>query len=461
MSILWRFAWCIASIVWAGNSVASPVSGAYLNQGDSFVELLQITARSDGSLEGTLMQAELQPNGSVTQTNDAITGSVDGHAITIVTKKPLQTTSLSGTFDGGVLGQRIITLALPNGMARYVESDMNRYQSILNAMKSKGGAIKRRRRIKDEDASVAELNKRLNDYVATVQTTRNTSLLAEFHATHEKALATARRDLVVQRSYPYKSVQASQIAVAIDQAQVGLWSYDVQWEGTVKQGRAHLQDFNTAIAQSPCARSGFRPSNCESAPEAIRAYQVVKLLVERRCAEIMSTIETDHATMDIIARQAHAYTMGRTIDENAARRAVAAISEQRANAASKARREALKDAMRDAALGAADIPNGATDRNHANRDVSDNGYAAKVRACIQPRVAYSVPPRSGSNPTVEYRVTLSQTGMVESVEIRRSSGIPDFDRAVARGIEGCSPFPKPPSLGYPSYIDGNYYMFSD
>ena len=90
---------------------------------------------------------------------------------------------------------------------------------------------------------------------------------------------------------------------------------------------------------------------------------------------------------------------------------------------------------------------------------NDNGYAAKVRACIRPRVAYPVPPRAGSNPTLQYRASLDPQGMVTKVEIQRSSGITGFDHAVATGIQNCSPFPKPPSGRYPSYIDGEYRMY--
>lgn len=117
--------------------------------------------------------------------------------------------------------------------------------------------------------------------------------------------------------------------------------------------------------------------------------------------------------------------------------------------------------MRSAALGAAGIPNGTADHNQAGGGGNDNGYAAKVRACIRPRVAYPVPPRSGSNPTVQYRANLSPKGLVEGVEVKRSSGIPGFDQAVVKGIKSCSPFPKPPSGRYPSYIDGNYLMYDD
>ncbi|GAB2903095.1 cell envelope integrity protein TolA [Paralcaligenes ginsengisoli] len=130
-----------------------------------------------------------------------------------------------------------------------------------------------------------------------------------------------------------------------------------------------------------------------------------------------------------------------------------------AEKAAAAKRDALRKAMRSDALGAAGIPGGTADRNQSGGGGNDNGYAAKVRACIRPRVAYPVPPRAGSNPTLQYRASLDPQGMVTKVEIQRSSGITGFDHAVATGIQNCSPFPKPPSGRYPSYIDGEYRMY--
>jgi colicin import membrane protein len=45
------------------------------------------------------------------------------------------------------------------------------------------------------------------------------------------------------------------------------------------------------------------------------------------------------------------------------------------------------------------------------------------------------------------------------VIVKGSSGQPRFDEAVKKGIEACSPFPKPPTGKYPSYIDGDYRMY--
>ena len=91
---------------------------------------------------------------------------------------------------------------------------------------------------------------------------------------------------------------------------------------------------------------------------------------------------------------------------------------------------------------------------------SVGGYGAQVRECIQPGVAFPTPPRSGSaNPAAVHRVQLRPDGTISGVTLTRDSGNSNFDRAVETGIRRCSPFPRPPSGNYPSYIDVSYNMY--
>lgn len=120
--------------------------------------------------------------------------------------------------------------------------------------------------------------------------------------------------------------------------------------------------------------------------------------------------------------------------------------------------QAFKDAMRGDVMGAAGIPGGTADRNQAGGG-NYSGYGAKVRACIQPGVSFPAPPQSGSNPTAQYRVQLKSDGTVSGVSLLKTSGNPNFDRAVETGIRRCTPFPKPDTAKYPSYIDVDYRMY--
>jgi hypothetical protein len=313
---VWRAALCVAAMAWAGACSAHSASGAYLNQGRGFVELLQITVKADGSFEGTLTHAVLKTNGSLSQDNTPLTGVVDGHSITVVLKAPLpflSSSSLSGTLDGGA-----IALTLPKGMARYTESNPAAYQAALQQMSVQGAAIQkqqqaeaaeatRQRQINDENAAVAMLNKRLADYAAMVQAPRNARLLDSFHTTHKSALAKARHALEAQQKYPRHSVQASQVSVAISQIEVNLQVYDTSWGNLPEQGRSHLRELDAAIARSPCNRPGTQLSSCMAQPEAIRMYQAVKPMVERRSADIEATLKADDAAMAAIVKQADDY----------------------------------------------------------------------------------------------------------------------------------------------------------
>ncbi len=120
--------------------------------------------------------------------------------------------------------------------------------------------------------------------------------------------------------------------------------------------------------------------------------------------------------------------------------------------------QAFKDAMRGDVMGAAGMPGGTADRNQAGGG-NYSGYGAKIRACVQPGVSFPAPPQSGSNPTVQYRVQLKSDGTVSGVKLLKTSGNSNFDQAVERGISRCTPFPKPDSGNYPSYIDVDYRMY--
>ena len=146
----------------------------------------------------------------------------------------------------------------------------------------------------------------------------------------------------------------------------------------------------------------------------------------------------------------------------AAEQKAKAEAERKAKAA--AEQKAKEDAFRAALLGdgqqIAGAPGGTANQNQVAGGGGDDGYGAKVRACVRPRVVYNTPPRSGSqNPALQYRVDLNPDGTVRNVRITRSSGIALFDDAVQKGIAKCSPFPKPSNGRYPSFIDGEYRMY--
>ena len=145
--------------------------------------------------------------------------------------------------------------------------------------------------------------------------------------------------------------------------------------------------------------------------------------------------------------------------EEAAKVAAAEKKAKEEAAQRAAKDQALKDMMRGDALSAAGLPGGTADRNQAGGG-RDDGYGAKVRACVQPGVSFPPPPRSaGGNPAAQYRVSLRPDGQIADVRLTKSSGNVNFDRAVETGIRRCTPFPRPSSGSYPGYIDVNYNMY--
>ena len=185
---------------------------------------------------------------------------------------------------------------------------------------------------------------------------------------------------------------------------------------------------------------------------------------EREAAERKAREEAERKEREEAERKAREEAERKAKEEEARKAAAAkkAAAEKAAAekaAAEKKKRDALRAAMRSDVSGVAGIPGGTADRNQAGGG-SDSGYGAQVRACIRPRVVYSVPMRQGNeNPTVQYRVDLNPDGTPRNVRVVRSSGIPLFDEAVRKGIERCSPFPAPPGGKYPAFIDGNYRMY--
>jgi len=73
---------------------------------------------------------------------------------------------------------------------------------------------------------------------------------------------------------------------------------------------------------------------------------------------------------------------------------------------------------------------------------ADKAYSVDIKNKLRSNVAYDDRSDGVENPSVVYLVHLLPTGDVMSVDRVRSSGLPDFDSAVQRGIWKASPLPK-------------------
>ena len=225
---------------------------------------------------------------------------------------------------------------------------------------------------------------------------------------------------------------------------------DIALEEARKEKERLEQKLKQALAQAEAERKAKEEAERKARDEAERKAAAAKAEAERKAKEEADRKAKEEAARKAAAAKAEAE---RKAKEEAARKAAA-------EKAAAEKREALRAAMRGDALGVAGIPGGTANRNQAGGGGGDGGYASKVRDCVRPRVIYNVPPRAGSaNPTVQYRALLNPDGTVRAVDVLRSSGNARFDDAVRKGIQACSPFPKPPSGKYPSSIEGDYRMY--
>jgi len=89
---------------------------------------------------------------------------------------------------------------------------------------------------------------------------------------------------------------------------------------------------------------------------------------------------------------------------------------------------------------------------------SDGGYIAAITAAIKSNTAYPGNTEVPGNPKAVFRVEQLPTGEIMSVRLVKSSGVPEFDRAVENGIKKASPLPKKKDGTVERTLDVNFSM---
>ncbi|MGF6276104.1 colicin import membrane protein [Massilia sp. UYP11] len=89
---------------------------------------------------------------------------------------------------------------------------------------------------------------------------------------------------------------------------------------------------------------------------------------------------------------------------------------------------------------------------------SDGGYVAAITAAIKSATAYPGNTDVAGNPRATFRVEQLPTGEIMSVRLVKSSGVPEFDRAVENGIKKASPLPKKKDGTVERTLDVNFSM---
>lgn len=328
-----RGACCVVVAVLLYGCAPHTISGAYIAHGQQFAELLQVTQSQDGQLLGTLNHTAVQPNGTIEQFALSISGTTDGHSLTLIGKvnEPLAIpTNMSGTIEGDV-----ITITQPNGMEQFAKTNAADYQADIQRLNAQAVTIHQQvvdqqrqqqaagqtkamedaklQQISDINEAAGNLVDELNAYVTKIQTHRDLASqeLGKFHAAHAKALAQAQHGWEIEQRYPKGSVQASQMYLAINQISLDLSTFDLPWQQFVDTAHTHVQQFDGAIFKSPCHQQGpeLVLSNClTNEPAAIAAYKTARTMVVDNASDVSNTMGNDDTTMKSLVDQAQAYS---------------------------------------------------------------------------------------------------------------------------------------------------------
>ena len=89
---------------------------------------------------------------------------------------------------------------------------------------------------------------------------------------------------------------------------------------------------------------------------------------------------------------------------------------------------------------------------------ADSGYVAALTAAIKSATSYGGSTTMPGNPKAVFKVDQLPTGEVMSVRLVKSSGVPEFDRAVENGIKKASPLPKKKDGTVERTLDVNFSM---
>jgi colicin import membrane protein len=119
--------------------------------------------------------------------------------------------------------------------------------------------------------------------------------------------------------------------------------------------------------------------------------------------------------------------------------AAAKAAKAKAEAAEQAKLEKIRSDELKRMMGAA---GSGGDAQKSSAPKIDAGYIGKLTALIKSNTTFAGSTDVPGNPKAVFKVELLPTGEILSVRLSKSSGVPQFDDAVERGINKSSPLPK-------------------
>lgn len=175
--------------------------------------------------------------------------------------------------------------------------------------------------------------------------------------------------------------------------------------------------------------------------EELKAKELAdKKAAEKKLAE-KKELEKKEQEKKELAKKAEADKKLAAEKADADKKKVAA--EKAAKAKAEAAEQAKLDKLRDAELKR--ITGAAGSGGEAQKSSApkiDAGYVGKLTALIKSNTTFAGSTDVPGNPKAVFKVELLPTGEILSVRLTRSSGVPQFDDAVERGINKSSPLPK-------------------
>lgn len=215
-------------------------------------------------------------------------------------------------------------------------------------------------------------------------------------------------------------------------------------------------------APTPDPEIALREEKKRKEEEAKKATEAKKAAEEKKAADEKDRKEAEKRERDEAEKKKKLEDIARKKKEDEQKKAdaAAAAAEKKKKEAAAAKAEAAKlEKFRQEELkrmAGAMGSTGTAAKSTGPR--SDGGYIAAITAAIKSATAYPGNTDVTGNPRATFRVEQLPTGEIMSVRLVKSSGVPEFDRAVENGIKKASPLPKKKDGTVERTLDVNFSM---
>ena len=201
---------------------ASRISGTYVANAPTFVEMLQLTQTGNGQLSGVISSITLKADGTIKSELLPITGTVDSGQLVITFRAGLLSaifgaSTLSGEFAGGAIHFQIMDASGKLSTETFARSTADQFQIYSNQLKSKGQGIAFSHKLTEDARKFREI----------VNNAERWSTNAELYAqripvvrSRYQEIESKMQFLVAKQRETPDSVARSQISVTVGQGDI-------------------------------------------------------------------------------------------------------------------------------------------------------------------------------------------------------------------------------------------------